>query len=104
MSRFSSFSLIAKLTLAILASMLCATVSARHILGWVIGTDTRQPLKGVRVELLSAADSTVVGSAITTENNYWYGNTPMYQIDVTNHTSYILRFSMVGYTTLYRPV
>lgn len=104
MSRFSSFSLIAKLTLAILASMLCATVSARHILGWVIGADTRQPLKGVRVELLSAADSTVVGSAITTENNYWYGNTPMYQIDVTNHTSYILRFSMVGYTTLYRPV
>lgn len=81
-----------------------STVSARHLTGVVIDSVTREPLAGVTVELLSAADSTSIRSVVTSKRNLLWFNSIGYDIDVENNTSYILRFSMLGYKTVCKRV
>lgn len=81
-----------------------STASARHLTGMVIDSVSREPLVGVTVELLSAADSTSIRSVVTSKrDNIWF-NSVGYDIDVENNTSYILRFSMLGYKTVCKRV
>lgn len=80
------------------------SAEARHLTGWVIDAATREPLPGVTVELLSAKDSSLIRSTVTAEKSFFGYKTIVYEIDVDNHTTYLLRFSMVGYKTQYKQV
>lgn len=87
--------------------LLCLAVmpaGARHITGRVIDASTREELPGGTVELLSVADSSVIRSTVTVEKTVFGWKTFVYQIDVDNNTSYLLRCSMMGYKTQYRKV
>ena len=77
---------------------------ARHLTGHVIDAKTKEMLPGVTVELLSADDSSLVRSTVTAKHRFWGQNIIKYNIDVENHTSYILRFSMLGYKTVCKNV
>ncbi|MGI6242997.1 MAG: outer membrane beta-barrel protein [Prevotella sp.] len=79
-------------------------LQARHLTGRVIDAKTNEMLPGVTVELLSAVDSSLIRSTVTKEVDYSRYKIIKYDIDVENHTSYILRFSMVGYKTVCRNV
>ena len=76
----------------------------RHLTGRVVDDRSGEELPGVTVELLRLADSTLVRSAVTGERTVFGWKTVGYDIDVDNNTAYLLRFSMVGYRTLYRRV
>lgn len=76
----------------------------RHLTGRVVDDRSGEELPGVTVELLRLADSTLVRSAVTSERTVFGWKTVGYDIDVDNNTAYLLRFSMVGYRTLYRRV
>lgn len=69
------------------------------------GTFPFKFLQGVTVELLSAKDSSLLKTYVVpvadTENGKVDYN---YYFDVDNHTAYILRFSMIGYKTLYKRI
>ena len=80
------------------------TVQARHLSGRVVDAETGEDLIGATVELLSAADSAVIRSTVTTERQYFGESIFCYTLDVENNTRYLLRISMVGYKTLYVPV
>jgi hypothetical protein len=80
------------------------SLQARHLTGHVIDAATSEMLPGVTVELLSAADSSLVRATVTAEHSFWGHKIVKYEIDVENHTSYILRFSMLGYKTVYKKV
>ena len=80
------------------------TVQARHLSGRVVDAETGEDLIGATVELLSAADSSVIRSTVTTERQYFGESIFCYTLDVENNTRYLLRISMVGYKTLYVPV
>lgn len=82
----------------------CNMLQARHLTGHVLDAKTNEMLPGVTVELLSAADSSLVRATVTAEHSFWGHKIVKYEIDVENHTSYILRFSMLGYKTVYKNV
>lgn len=56
------------------------------------------------MELLSAADSSLIRSTVTIEKSMFNWKTFVYTIDVDNNTQYLLRCSMVGYKTQYKMV
>ncbi len=78
--------------------------SARHLSGQVVDAKTGESLPGVTVELLDPGDSSVVRTAVTVDKTLFGITFSGYDIDVDNHRSYILRFSMVGYKTVCRRV
>ena len=80
------------------------TVQARHLSGRVVDASTGEDLIGATVELLSAVDSSVIRSTVTTERQYYGESIFCYTLDVENNTRYLVRISMVGYKTLYVPV
>ena len=92
-----------KLASFLLLLMVVTSIQARHITGRVVGTDHRD-LEGATVELLSVTDSSVIRVTQTKEVEMWGWKQWMYEIDVDNNKSYLLRVSMLGYKTQYRKV
>lgn len=82
----------------------CVCAQARHLTGRVVDDETGQSLPGVTVELLSPKDSSVIRATVTAEKLFFGQKEQLYDIDVDNHTTYLLRFSMVGYATQYKKV
>lgn len=72
--------------------MVATTIQARHITGKVVDTDHRD-LEGATVELLSIADSSVIRVAQTKEVQLWGWKQWVYELDVENNKSYLLRVS-----------
>ncbi len=88
----------------LLILLLSATaIHARHITGRVVDTDHRD-LEGATVELLSVKDSSVIRVTQTKEIEMWGWKQWVYELDVDNNTSYLLRVSMLGYKTQYKKV
>ena len=88
----------------LLVLLLSVTVmQARHITGRVVDTD-RRDLEGATVELLSVKDSSVIRVTQTKEIELWGWKRWVYELDVENNTSYLLRVSMLGYKTQYKKV
>lgn len=79
------------------------TLSARHLSGRVVDAQGND-LQGATVELLSAADSSVIRATQTRERTLWGYKYWTYDIDVDNNTTYILRFSMLGFKTQWKRV
>lgn len=91
------------LLLALLLSF-TSLASARHLTGRIVDDNTDEDLQGATVELLSVKDSSVIRSTVTTERTFFGSIVWMYDIDVDNNTTYLLRVSMVGYATQYKKV
>ena len=89
------------LLLALLLSV--TTIQARHITGRVVDTDHRD-LEGATVELLSVKDSSVIRVTQTKEMEVWGWKQWVYELDVENNKSYLLRVSMLGYKTQYKKI
>lgn len=87
-----------------LFTILSLPASARHLSGRVIDDETGEDLPGATIELLSAQDSSVIRSTVTTERTFFGQTVWMYDIDVMNNTAYLLRVSMIGYATQYKEV
>lgn len=92
-----------KFALLLILLLSATAIHARHITGRVVDTD-RRDLEGATVELLSAKDSTVIRVTQTKETKLWGWKRWVYELDVDNNTSYILRVSMLGYKTQYKKV
>lgn len=92
------------LLLIVLILINIVSLQARHLTGYVCDAKTNEMLVGVTVELLSVADSSLVRGTVTTERSFYGNKNIKYDIDVENHTSYILRFSLLGYKTVYKNV
>ena len=92
-----------KFTFLLFLLMVATTIQARHITGKVVDTDHRD-LEGATVELLSIADSSVIRVAQTKEVQLWGWKQWVYELDVENNKSYLLRVSMLGYQTQYKKV
>jgi len=93
-----------RLRLLFLFVLFCTSAQARHLTGRVIDDETGDPLPGVTVELLSPKDSSVIRATVTAEKLFFGHKELFYDIDVENNTTYLLRFSMVGYATQYKKV
>lgn len=93
-----------KLWLLAICLLICGGVQARHLSGRVIDDESGESLPGVTVELLSPKDSSVIRTTVTAEKLFFGQKEMFYDIDVENNTTYLLRFSMVGYATQYRKV
>lgn len=92
------------LMLIIMLLLCCATVQARHLSGRVVDAKTHEDIPGATVELLSAKDSSVIRTTVTSERKRWDWTYYGFDIDVDNNTSYILRISAIGYKPLYKKV
>ncbi len=92
-----------KLVLLLILFLCVTTLHARHITGRVVDTEHRD-LEGATVELLSVADSSVIRVAQTKEQEMWGWKRWVYDLDVDNNKSYLLRVSMLGYKTQYKKV
>ncbi len=92
-----------KLFLLLILLLSVTSVQARHIIGRVLDTD-RRDLEGATVELLSVADSSVIRVTQTKEMELWGWKRWVYELDVDNNKSYLLRVSMLGYKTKYKKV
>lgn len=92
-----------KFTFLLFLLMVALTIQARHITGKVVDTDHRD-LEGATVELLSIADSSVIRVTQTKEVQLWGWKQWVYELDVENNKSYLLRVSMLGYQTQYKKV
>ncbi len=77
---------------------------ARHLSGRIMDDETGEDLPGATIELLSVQDSSVIRSTVTTERSFFGQTVWMYDIDVVNNTTYLLRVSMIGYATQYKKV
>ncbi len=88
--------------LLLLSGML--PLQARHLMGRVVDAKSHEYVAGATVELLSAVDSSLIRSVVTQEADYFGMKIPEYNIEVENNTRYILRFSMIGFKTVYRTV
>lgn len=81
---------------------MASTAIAKDVVGTVREKDGGKEILNCTVELLSVRDSSVVAQTVTKEHNFYTHYS--FQLPVENDSSYILRFSMVGYQTLYMPV
>ena len=77
---------------------------AQYLVGNVVDADNHR-LRGATVELLSARDSSVMESTVVDKSPYVAGvGWPDFKFSVQADSSYIVRFSMLGYKTEYRNV
>lgn len=77
---------------------------AQYLVGNVVDADNHR-LRGATVELLSARDSSVMESTVVDKSPYVEGaGWPDFKFSVQADSSYIVRFSMLGYKTEYRNV
>lgn len=100
MTRSSQF----RLWLTIAGLLLCGSLNARHLSGRIIDDESGEGLPGVTVELLALKDSSVIRTVVSSDKHFFGQTITVYDIDVENNTSYLLRFSMVGYATQYKKV
>ena len=75
---------------------------AKDIVGTVSSTKDGIHLVGCNVSLLSVKDSSVICGMQTVETNFYKKYS--YKLPVQNDSTYLLRFSMVGYKTVYKTV
>lgn len=75
---------------------------AKDIVGTVSSTKDGIHLVGCNVSLLSVKDSSVICDTQTMETSFY--NRYSYKLPVQNDSTYLLRFSMVGYKTVYKTV
>lgn len=75
---------------------------AKDIVGTVSSTKDSIHLVGCNVSLLSVKDSSVICDTQTMETSFY--NRYSYKLPVQNDSTYLLRFSMVGYKTVYKAI
>ena len=75
---------------------------AKDIVGTVSSTKDGIHLVGCNVSLLSVKDSSVICDTQTMKTSFY--NRYSYKLPVQNDSTYLLRFSMVGYKTVYKTV
>ncbi len=75
---------------------------SKDIIGYVYSEEKGGYLAGCNVELLSEKDSSIICSTQSEETNFYKHYN--FRLPVQNDSTYILRFSMVGYKTLYKRV
>lgn len=75
---------------------------AKDIVGTVYSNKDGIQLVGCNVSLLSVKDSSVICGTQTTETSFY--NRYSYKLPVQNDSTYLLRFSMVGYKTVYKTI
>ena len=75
---------------------------AKDIVGTVSSTKDGIHLVGCNVSLLSVKDSSVICDTQTMETSFY--NRYSYKLPVQNDSTYLLRFSMVGYKTVYKAI
>lgn len=75
---------------------------AKDIVGTVSSTKDGIHLVGCNVSLLSVKDSSVICGMQTVETNFYKKYS--YKLPVQNDSTYLLRFSMVGYKTVYKAI
>lgn len=94
-----------KILMVLLVCLGCfGTAQARHLTGRVLDAKTKESMVGVTVELLNATDSSLIRSTATAEREFFGMKITGYQIDVENNTTYLLRFSMIGFKPVYKRV
>lgn len=93
-----------RLLFFLLFSLSFLSAAARHIVGRVVDGKTHEDLAGAVVELLNPRDSSVIKSTTTTERQVFGWKVFVYQFDVDNDSTYLLRCSSLGYQTAYRCV
>ncbi|MBM6991779.1 MAG: outer membrane beta-barrel protein [Prevotella sp.] len=94
-----------QILITFMVCMGCFTaVHARHLTGRVIDPNSDEAIPGVTVELLQASDSSLIRSVVTADKEFFGRKMAFYDIDVDNNTTYILRFSMVGFKIIYKRV
>lgn len=93
-------------TLFLLFAILSANAGpVKYVIGSVHESDgNRKDIPHCTVELLAVGDSSVIASTQTRALSGKFGDSISFRLPVQNDSSYILRFSMVGYETLYKPV
>lgn len=75
---------------------------AKDIVGTVSSTKDGIHLVGCNVSLLSVKDSSVICDTQTMKTSFY--NRYSYKLPVQNDSTYLLRFSMVGYKTVYKAI
>ena len=75
---------------------------AKDIVGTVSSTKDGIHLVGCNVSLLSVKDSSAICDTQTMETSFY--NRYSYKLPVQNDSTYLLRFSMVGYKTVYKAI
>ena len=75
---------------------------AKDIVGTGSSTKDGIHLVGCNVSLLSVKDSSVICDTQTMETSFY--NRYSYKLPVQNDSTYLLRFSMVGYKTVYKAI
>ena len=75
---------------------------SKDIVGTVYSSKSNEQLVGCDVSLLSVKDSSVICGTQTVETCFYKRFS--YKLPVQNDSAYILRFSMVGYKTMYKTV
>lgn len=75
---------------------------SKDIVGTVSSTKDGIHLVGCNVSLLSVKDSSVICGTQTVETNFYKKYS--YKLPVQNDSTYLLRFSMVGYKTVYKTI
>ena len=75
---------------------------AKDIVGTVSSTKDGIRLVGCNVSLLSVKDSSVICDTQTMKTSFY--NRYSYKLPVQNDSTYLLRFSMVGYKTVYKAI
>lgn len=93
-----------RLLFLFLFSLSFLSAAARHIVGRVVDGKNHEDLAGAVVELLNPRDSSVIKSTTTTERQIFGWKVFVYQFDVDNDSTYLLRCSSLGYKTAYRRV
>lgn len=79
-----------------------SSLFAKDIVGTVSSTKDGIHLVGCNVSLLSVKDSSVICDTQTMETSFY--NRYSYKLPVQNDSTYLLRFSMVGYKTVYKAI
>lgn len=96
-----------KKLVACMLLLLSATVQmqARHITGFVIDSKDGEPMVGVTVEVLSPQDSSRIAAGVTEMKKVFFDHEmAVYEIEVENNRDYLLKFSYLGYKTIYKSI
>ena len=75
---------------------------SKDVVGTVYTAKEGKSLVGCNVSLLSVKDSCVICGTQTTETSLYKQYS--YKLPVQNDSTYLLRFSMVGYKTVYKTI
>jgi len=94
-----------KIVVFLLLLLFTLNASAKHILGSVQDKETGEFMEAVTVQLLQLKDSSVISTDVTSKRKLFFGHAVIvYELEVPGNGDYLLKFSYLGYKTLYKKV